>query len=68
VNHREEILTFLYEPDIEATNWPAEQAVRPLVVNRKPIFDSNPGYPPPESLILGQKRGIPLGGQRNVVP
>lgn len=27
--------TLLYEPDIEATNWPAEQAVRPLVVNRK---------------------------------
>jgi len=40
VNHREEILTFLYEPDIEATNWPAEQAVRPLVVNRK-VFGGN---------------------------
>jgi transposase len=38
--HREEILTFLYEPDIEATNWPAEQAVRPLVVNRK-VFGGN---------------------------
>lgn len=40
VNHREEILTFLYEPDLEATNWPAEQAVRPLVVNRK-VFGGN---------------------------
>jgi transposase len=40
VVHREEILTFLYEPDIEATNWPAEQAVRPLVVNRK-VFGGN---------------------------
>jgi transposase len=40
VNHREEILTFLYQPDIEATNWPAEQAVRPLVVNRK-VFGGN---------------------------
>jgi len=40
VNHREEILTFLYEPDIEATNWPAEQALRPLVVNRK-VFGGN---------------------------
>ena len=40
VNHREEILTFLYEPDLEATNWPAEQALRPLVVNRK-VFGGN---------------------------
>lgn len=38
--HRDEILTFLYEPEIEATNWPAEQAVRPLVVNRK-VFGGN---------------------------
>jgi len=38
--HRDELLTFLYEPDIEATNWPAEQAVRPLVVNRK-VFGGN---------------------------
>jgi len=40
VSHREEILTFLYEPDLEATNWPAEQAIRPLVVNRK-VFGGN---------------------------
>ena len=40
MGHRGEILTFLYEPDIEATNWPAEQAVRPLVVNRK-VFGGN---------------------------
>ena len=40
MGHREEILTFLYEPDIEATNRPAEQAVRPLVVNRK-VFGGN---------------------------
>lgn len=38
--HRGQILTFLYDPDIEATNWPAEQAVRPLVVNRK-VFGGN---------------------------
>jgi len=38
--HTDEILTFLYDPDIEATNWPAEQAVRPLVVNRK-VFGGN---------------------------
>ena len=40
VNHRDEILTFLYEPDLEATNGPAEQAIRPLVVNRK-VFGGN---------------------------
>jgi len=40
VGHREQILTFLYDPDIEATNWPAEQAIRPLVVNRK-VFGGN---------------------------
>jgi len=38
--HSDQILTFLYNPDIEATNWPAEQAVRPLVVNRK-VFGGN---------------------------
>jgi transposase len=38
--HREEILTFLYHEDIEATNWPAEQAMRPAVVNRK-VFGGN---------------------------
>lgn len=40
VGHRDEILTFLYEPDLEATNWPAEQAIRPAVVNRK-VFGGN---------------------------
>ena len=38
--HRDEILTFLYEPDLEATNWMAEQAIRPAVVNRK-VFGGN---------------------------
>jgi len=38
--HRDQILTFLYDPDIEATNWPAEQAIRPAVVNRK-VFGGN---------------------------
>jgi transposase len=32
--HKDELLTFLYE-DIEATNWPAEQAIRPAVRFRK---------------------------------
>ena len=38
--HRREILTFLYHRDIEATHWPAEQAIRPAVRNRK-VFGGN---------------------------
>jgi transposase len=34
-NHGEQWFTFLSDPDIEATNWKAEQALRPAVVNRK---------------------------------
>jgi transposase len=33
--HFAEWFTFLSEPKVEATNWPAEQAIRPAVVNRK---------------------------------
>ena len=29
------VFTFLTTPDVEATNWRAEQAIRPAVVNRK---------------------------------
>ena len=34
-NEREHLLTFLTVPAIAATNWRAEQAIRPAVVNRK---------------------------------
>lgn len=34
-NHLEQWFTFLFDPLVEATNWPAEQAIRPAVVNRK---------------------------------
>jgi hypothetical protein len=34
-NERESLLTFLDTPDVQATNWRAEQAIRPAVVNRK---------------------------------
>jgi len=34
-NEREHLLTFLRAPGIAATNWRAEQAIRPAVVNRK---------------------------------
>lgn len=32
---REAVFTFLYCPGLEATNWRAEQAIRPMVVARK---------------------------------
>jgi len=32
---RPHLLTFLHEPDVEAANWPAEQAIRPAVLARK---------------------------------
>ena len=34
-NHRDHLLTFLTIPGVDATNWHAEQALRPGVVNRK---------------------------------
>ena len=40
LKHRNQLLTFLYEENLEATNWPAEQAIRPVVVNRK-VFGGN---------------------------
>ena len=33
--HLEQWFTFLFSPVVEATNWLAEQAIRPAVVNRK---------------------------------
>ena len=35
MNHFEEWFAFVFEPKIEPTNWKAEQAIRPAVVNRK---------------------------------
>ena len=37
---RSQILTFLYDDELQATNWRAEQAIRPAVVNRK-VFGGN---------------------------
>jgi transposase len=34
-NERDNLLTFLEAPGVQATNWRAEQAIRPAVVNRK---------------------------------
>lgn len=33
--HLDDCFTFLAEPEVDATNWRAEQALRPAVVNRK---------------------------------
>lgn len=33
--HLDEVFTFLWLPGVDATNWRAEQALRPAVVNRK---------------------------------
>jgi len=35
LRNEENLLRFLDRPDLEATNWPAEHAIRPAVVNRK---------------------------------
>lgn len=34
-NEREHLFTFLTEPGVKATNWRAEQALRPAIVNRR---------------------------------
>ncbi len=34
-NEREHMFTFLTDPGVQATNWRAEQALRPAIVNRK---------------------------------
>ena len=34
-DHAADLFTFLEEPGLDATNWRAEQAIRPAVVNRK---------------------------------
>lgn len=33
--HQKDLFVFLDREDVEATNWPAEHAIRPAVVNRK---------------------------------
>ena len=38
--HRDEFFLFLLKPGVEATSWPADQAIRPAVANRK-VFGGN---------------------------
>jgi transposase len=35
IRHQEQLFVFLERTDVEATNWPAEQGIRPAVINRK---------------------------------
>jgi hypothetical protein len=35
VRERDALFTFLYHPEVPATNWAAEQAIRPAVATRK---------------------------------
>ena len=65
------VFLFLCDPSIEATNWRAEQAIRPAVVTRKdaPICQERVGTPPRAELDLkwsghkarGRRRGISRG-------
>ena len=52
-NLREALFVFLERADIEATNWPAEQGIRPAVVNRKSCAGNrtNPGARTQEVLM-----------------
>jgi transposase len=43
-NHLSEWFTFLEHPEVEPTNWEAEQATRPAVVNRK-VWGGNRTWP-----------------------
>jgi transposase len=35
IRHQDQLFLFLVREDVEATNWPAEQGIRPAVINRK---------------------------------
>src|SRR5215207_4572424 len=35
IRHQDQLFLFLERADVEATNWPAEQGIRPAVINRK---------------------------------
>jgi transposase len=41
VNYRNNLFVYLGTPGVEATNWPAEQAIRPAVINRKTAGGGN---------------------------
>jgi transposase len=52
VNYRNNLFVYLDTPDLEATNWPAEQALRPAVVNRKTCGGGNRSDAGAEALAI----------------
>jgi transposase len=62
--HQNDLFVFLDRDDVEATNWPAEQAIRPAVVNRKSCGGNRTSYGAKAQSILtsllrtGQQRGL----------
>ena len=59
------IFTFLWDPSVDATNWRAEQAIRPAVVTRKSAAATAPARAPtpnrcsPASYGCGREPGCP---------
>lgn len=64
--HQNDLFVFLDREDVEATNWPAEQAIRPAVVNRKSCGGNRTPRGAEAQAILtsllrtGQQRGLNL--------
>jgi transposase len=64
--HQNDLFVFLDREDVEATNWPAEQAIRPAVVNRKSCVGNRTPRGAEAQAILtsllrtGQQRGLNL--------
>lgn len=62
--HQNNLFVFLDRDDVEATNWPAEQAIRPAVVNRKSCGGNRTSDGAKAQSILtsllrtGQQRGL----------
>jgi transposase len=67
-HHRQALFPFLYHPDLEATNWWGEQAIRPSTANRK-VFGGNRTPAGAHALEVqlslfrtGQQHGVKLFG------
>jgi transposase len=64
--HHADLFVFLDREDIEATNWPAEQAIRPAVVNRKSCGGNRtPSGAEAQAILMsllrtGQQHGVNL--------
>ncbi len=63
-SERDALFTFLYVPGLEATNWRAEQAIRPAVVTRK-VWGGNRTWAgaATQAVIMSVWRSARLQGQ-----